>query len=321
LFEVLSVEQVAGVVEPAPGLPPPAPRVAALDAMTQLRVLRRISDCLRSAEDVEALLESVLLILDEVLGFEHSMILLADNSGERLDTLASHGYPESGVGAVVRVGDGIIGTVAQRRRLMRVSSMTRALIYGRALRSTAESALADEIPLPGLPDAESQLAIPLVVQGTLIGVLAVESRRPLDYGEADEAFLEVVGGQIALALHDLLQHTETADRSGPLHRFLFYPADDCVFVDGEYLIRNVPGRILWKLLTAYTKEGRSDFTNRELRLDPALGLPSVRDNLESRLILLRMRLREKCPDVALVRTRRGQFTLEVRGTIELSEKR
>ncbi len=91
----------------------------------------------------------------------------------------------------------------------------------------------------------------------------------------------------------------------------YYACDDSVFIDGEYLIRGVAGRILRKLLHEYQESGRSTFTNKEIRLDSKLQLPPLKDNLESRLILLKRRLEERCPSLQIIKSGRGQLRLAV----------
>lgn len=73
-------------------------------------------------------------------------------------------------------------------------------------------------------------------------------------------------------------------------------------------------------LRSFVDCSRADFSNRELRLDPGLGLPPIKDNLESRLILLRKRLEQKCPELRMVPKCRGQFRLETSCRLELIEK-
>jgi len=341
VYEVLSLAAVEGFLMPAdPVLDAQAPPPAA-GPMNELRGLQLVAERIARAADLDGLLSHTLTALDETLGFAHSMVLIHDECSARLETVASRGYGAQGIGAEVAVGQGVIGTAAQKRRMVRIAGMGAELRYGRAIRGRVaecgdSARLTPEIPLPGLADAQVQLALPLVSGERLVGVLAVESRDPLHFDEWDEAFLQIIGHQIALGI-DRMQGIEgeaepgsavrprprksaTSAGGAAKHTFVYYRNDDCVFLDGEYLIRNVPGKILWKILRQRVNSEQLEFTNRELRLDPTLGLPPVKDNLESRLILLRKRLAEKCPDVRIVPVKRGRFALELDGDVALIEK-
>ena len=65
-------------------------------------------------------------------------------------------------------------------------------------------------------------------------------------------------------------------------------------------------------------DGRTDFSNKELRTDAALRLSSLRDNLETRLLLLRRRLDDRGAPIRLVRTGRGQLRLQVEGGVDVT---
>ncbi len=111
---------------------------------------------------------------------------------------------------------------------------------------------------------------------------------------------------------------EPAPASGVM-QVKYYNEDSTVFIDNEYLIKGVAGGILWRLLNAYRDEQRTEFSNKEIRLDQSLELPDIKDNLEARLILLRKRLEERSGELRIEKTARGRFRLVVEKPLSLVE--
>ena len=298
--------------------------------------LQALAEIINRADSLESLVDAILEGLDENFGFRHSAILVPAEEAGVLVTLATRGYPENGAGAEVRFGEGIGGMVAEARKPIRISGLVRGMLYALAMHRDAEAEAAGrprrKIPMPGLANPESQLGVPLLVRGELVGVLCLESEVPYRFHEEDKASIELLGSYLAIAIQNMqLQERalEPSEDAAPgaaasaamqgTREIVYYEADEAIFVDGEYLIRNLPARILWRLLTVRDSTGRAEFTNRELRLDKSLNLPELKDNLESRLLLLRRRLEQKCPDIRLASRARGRFALELACRVSLRQ--
>src|SRR5262249_32998816 len=110
-----------------------------------------------------------------------------------------------GIGAEVPIGSGIIGVVAKRKKLMRMGGLSLQRTYVAA--ATAESQpVGHVVPLPGLPDADSVVAVPLVKRDDLIGVFYVESVKLAVSGDADLARIEAAASHAAVAIQNARYH-------------------------------------------------------------------------------------------------------------------
>ena len=307
--------------------PAPRPRV-------DLALVETASRKIAAAANGDELVTIVLDYLVEQCGYEHAIFLLADEQGERLYTVGSRGYAESGAGSEVRLGDGIIGVSGERRQSINLGNIPAELTYSRTARerllsSGGEPDMEREIPLPGLANAISQLAVPVEARGRLYGVICLQSEAPGRFGSDDEAIVKLIAGQTGLVMSILGAQAATAPsfvaevteaaRANPAVRVRHYAEDDSVFIDTDYLIKGVAGRVLWRLLRSYSDEKRVEFTNKEMRLDPTLDLPDIKDNLEARLILLRRRLEDRCDFLRIANTGRGRFRLLVQRDFTLQE--
>jgi two-component system, NtrC family, sensor kinase len=172
----------------------------------EVEVLRHASLAINTTLDLSAIFDIVLQTMDELFDFHHSVILLLQDAAT-LHVVASRGYQGHALGGTVAVGTGVIGIVAKRRRLMRVNNLGQQRAYASTIRDRMTEAgrageLGEIVPVPGLPDAERQIAIPLQVGETLIGVLSVESPVPGPFSEHDEVLVTIVANQAASAIQN-----------------------------------------------------------------------------------------------------------------------
>lgn len=325
IYRVQRIEPIPGVVPPIPA--PPAPNL--------LPVLRRSIARLAACADLSSLFEETLASLAEEFSMQHAMLLMLDAAGEKLFTVASRGYPHSGVGSEIGLGEGIIGVAAREGVPIRIGHCATEYLYSRAvresyLRSHASADIEMSIPLPGLAKSGSQIAVPILDGPRLIGALYAESPQEMRFSWDDEDALVALSNYLALAITSLercsdlaLEPTASAalptKATGKPVDVCFYRADQSVFINNDYLIKGVAGAILWKLVCDHKALGRDEFTNRELRHDASLRLPDVVDNLEARLILLQRRLAERCNALAIEKTGRGRFRLRVTGELHLRD--
>jgi adenylate cyclase len=315
IYRVRSVDAVSSRAGPIPDSSP----AESLHLAAAVAVTGRISE----ESDIGSIIDAALDGLRASFGCGHAVLLLTDTTGKRLVTVGSRGYPWTGIGSEVVIGEAVIGTAASERRSVRISDMSRLRRFGSAVRaSSADENRTRTIVLPGMPDAMSQIALPMIAHGAVRGVLFLESAERLAFTREVEAALSIIAANAAAAL----ALSEVADEqsivtfvegsgamAGRPFNVVHHAYDDSVFIDNEYLIKGVPGRLLVHLIGLHLRDGRADFTNREMRLSDELRLPDFKDNLETRLLLLRRRLEEKASPIRLRRTGRGRFRLELSG--------
>ena len=172
----------------------------------EIEIIERVASQISKTLNLDAIAKTMLISMEEYFGFKHSMILLLDGSESVLKVIATHGYEEEGIGAEVKIGVGVIGMVAKKKKLMRMANLGAQKQYMQAIKQqiqpSEETAVVDVTSLPGLKNAESQVAIPMLMEDELIGVFSVESDQVNIFDKSDELIIKILANQTANALQN-----------------------------------------------------------------------------------------------------------------------
>ena len=151
--------------------------------------------------DVEPLLQETVRLISERFGFYHAGVFLLDESNDYAVLRAASsagGRRMLERGHTLRVDEeGIVGYVTAK------GEARIALDVG------ADAVFFDN---PDLPDTRSEVALPLITRGEIIGALDVQSRQSAAFGGEDVQALQTLADQIAIAIVNarLLQQRQEA---------------------------------------------------------------------------------------------------------------
>jgi sigma-B regulation protein RsbU (phosphoserine phosphatase) len=149
-----------------------------------LAVLNEISREITSILDLDDLLERIGQLLKRVIDFQMFTILLWNDRREQFEHRFSSRFGERIVREHnVKLGEGIIGSAAELRTPLLVPDV----------RKDARYVVAN-------PEVRSELAVPLIYKGKVIGVIDLEHTRVNYYNEDHQTTLSTLAAQVAISI-------------------------------------------------------------------------------------------------------------------------
>lgn len=162
------------------------------EKVLELNALFRVSQLASSHDELPATLQAILEISQEIIPQGNCAVLLVDSSQECLRVKASVNYRKDVENLVIPLGRGVTGRCALLGEAIVVDEVSRDRDY-----------------IPGLAHAQSEIAMPLRVEGRVIGVLNAESTQSGAFGETQIRILSVIAQQAAVVLRTAQLYEET----------------------------------------------------------------------------------------------------------------
>ena len=151
-----------------------------------LEALQRVTDTALAYLPLDELLLELLHRMTEILHTDTAAFLLLDETTDELVATAAKGIEEEvEAGVRIPVGRGFAGRIAAQRRAVVIEDVDHADIYNPILRQRG---------------IKSLLGVPLLVDGTLIGVLHVGTLTPRAFVAGDAELLQLAADRAAAAI-------------------------------------------------------------------------------------------------------------------------
>src|SRR5438874_13227677 len=164
----------------------PDPAAISPEATPFVSTLVEINHEITSILDLDELLQKIAELTNRIVPFDAFAIFLVDDEKQELFLRFAIGHPPEVVKNLrIKLGDGVTGTAALERTTVVVDDVRKYPRYIEAVKS-----------------ARSELAVPLVIQNRVVGVLDIQSPEPGYFREGQGRMLSLLASQIAIAIEN-----------------------------------------------------------------------------------------------------------------------
>ena len=167
----------------------------------QLETVVGVSQRLSSILDLNSLMREVVTLIKESFNYYHVHIYLMDDTHENL--IMAEGYGEAGA--------------EMKRQRHHIPLISPRSLVARAARErktiTVENVRDDPwwLPNPLLPDTHSEMAVPVILDVEVVGVLDVQSEKVGGLTAEDEGILQILANQLATTIRNVGLFSETQE--------------------------------------------------------------------------------------------------------------
>jgi PAS domain S-box-containing protein len=163
--------------------------------LREVDALYRTSQRLASSLDADELIEDVVALLKQIFDYYHAQLFYLDPANHDLVLQKASGkVGEQLLQGEFRLprGTGIVGHVAETGQPFVTNDVNNVVFFYRN---------------PLLPDTQSELTVPIKVEGNVVGILDIQDTPPHRFTESDLQLMIAVADQLAVALQKAHLHS------------------------------------------------------------------------------------------------------------------
>ncbi len=171
----------------------------------QLQTAAEVSRAASSILDTDELVQEAVNLIQDRFDLYYAGLFLVDTTGEWTNE------PERW--AVLRAGTGVAGLQMKARghklEVGGVSMIGQCIAHGQARVSLNVLQETGRFQNPLLPDTRSELALPLMARGQVIGAITIQSEHENAFTQEDIAVLQTMADQVAIAIQNARLFNQT----------------------------------------------------------------------------------------------------------------